>query len=340
MINSTLCYIEKDGCWLMLHRVKKRNDANHDKWIGVGGKCEDGESPDECVLREVREETGLTLTDWRYRGLVHFVSDQWPSEEMHLYTATGWTGELIRGEDCAEGVLEWVPMQQADQLPIWEGDKVFLRLLREGAPLFELTLRYHGESLAAVELDGAPQLGQINRRPIRQIDPARLTVRYAQEWDLSAMNELALQRWRRKARRADRHEPGGGVSTPPDFVAGWCRVLRQPNCGILLAEYDRQLMGWAVLQTVGGQPPCLLINDLWLAEAAQDADTDLLLLRRAARHAANRGLKDLRYWVNSGDKAALQRYEALGARRGGVQGMMYSCNQELVWPDPAALADR
>ena len=99
-------------------------------------------------------------------------------------------------------------------------------------------------------------------------------------------------------------------------------------------------MGWAVLQAVGGQPPCLMLNDLWLAEAARDTDTDLLLLRRAARHAANRGMQDLRYWVDSGDKAALRRYEALGARRGGVQGMLYRCLQELVWPDPAALADR
>lgn len=150
----------------MLHRVKKKNDANHDKWIGVGGKCEPGESPDECVVREVREETGLTLTDWRYRGLVHFVSDTWPDEEMHLYTATDWTGEMIQGDACAEGLLEWVPMPRADTLPIWEGDKVFLRLLRQGAPLFELTLRYHGEQLAEWSLDEAPALGDINRRPV------------------------------------------------------------------------------------------------------------------------------------------------------------------------------
>ena len=158
--------MEKDGCWLMLHRVKKKNDANHDKWIGVGGKVEPGESPDACVQREVREETGLTLTEWRYRGLVHFVSDVWPSEEMHLYTATGWTGTMVQGDACAEGVLEWVPAGQADELPIWEGDKVFLRLLRENAPLFELTLNYHGEQLADWQLDRAPQLGGINQKPV------------------------------------------------------------------------------------------------------------------------------------------------------------------------------
>lgn len=100
MQNTTLCYLERDGQYLMLHRVKKAHDANKDKWIGVGGKFEDGESPEDCVLREVREETGLTLTDYRYRGLVTFVSDRWPAEYMHLFTADGWTGEMAA---CDEG---------------------------------------------------------------------------------------------------------------------------------------------------------------------------------------------------------------------------------------------
>lgn len=122
---STLCYIENDrGEYLMLHRVKKENDCNHDKWIGVGGKFEDGESPEECVLREVQEETGLTLTSWRYRGIVTFVSDQWETEYMHLFTATHWTGEV---KDCDEGVLEWIHKDALAALPQWEGDKIFLR---------------------------------------------------------------------------------------------------------------------------------------------------------------------------------------------------------------------
>ncbi len=154
MQNTTLCYIEKDGCWLMLHRVKKKNDANQDKWIGVGGKCEDRESPDDCVLREVREETGLTLTDWRYRGLVTFVSDVWPTEYMHLYTASRWQGELIASRDCAEGELEWVPKETVPSLPIWQGDKLFLELLGQDVPFFSLKLVYEGERLTAAVLDG------------------------------------------------------------------------------------------------------------------------------------------------------------------------------------------
>ena len=126
MILSTLCYIEKNGCWLMLHRVKKKNDVNHDKWIGVGGKFEEGESPEDCLLREVREETGLTLTEYRFRGLVTFVSNEAPTEYMHLFTAGGYTGTL---RDCDEGTLEWVPIGQVENLPLWQGDKIFLELL-------------------------------------------------------------------------------------------------------------------------------------------------------------------------------------------------------------------
>ena len=151
MILSTLCYIEKDGCWLMLHRVKKKNDLNHDKWIGVGGKFEEGESPEDCLLREVGEETGLTLTDYRFRGLVTFVSDEAPTEYMHLFTATGFSGTL---RDCDEGTLEWVPKPEVENLPIWQGDKIFLRLLAEGAPFFHLELTYHGDTLVQAVLEG------------------------------------------------------------------------------------------------------------------------------------------------------------------------------------------
>ena len=146
---TTLCYLEQDEKYLMLHRVKKENDLNHDKWIGVGGKFEADESPEDCLLREVREETGLTLTDYRFRGIITFISDEWETEYMFLYTADGWTGELIR---CDEGDLEWVPRADIEKLTLWEGDKIFLRLLAGDAPVFSLKLRYTGEKLAEAVL--------------------------------------------------------------------------------------------------------------------------------------------------------------------------------------------
>ena len=148
---TTLCYIEKEGAYLMLHRIKKEQDENRDKWIGVGGKFEDKESPEDCVLREVKEETGLTLTDYRYRGIVTFVSDVWPCEYMHLFTATGFEGEI---KECDEGVLEWLPKAQLYALPMWAGDRIFLELLDAGAPFFSLKLVYEGEKLVYAALDG------------------------------------------------------------------------------------------------------------------------------------------------------------------------------------------
>ena len=151
MINSTLCYIENDGKYLMLHRVKKENDVNKDKWVGIGGKFEDGESPEDCVLREAKEETGLTLTSFKYRGVVTFVSDRWETDYMHLFTADGFSGELT---ECDEGVLEWIDKEKLDAIPKWEGDKIFLRLLDEEGPFFSLKLRYRGEHLEEAVLDG------------------------------------------------------------------------------------------------------------------------------------------------------------------------------------------
>lgn len=148
---TTLCYLEKDGQYLMLHRVRKQNDPNHDKWIGVGGGIEENETPDECLLREVREETGLSLTRFQKRGVIDFISDQWEDEVMHLYTADRWTGEII---ECNEGVLEWVDKDKITSLPLWEGDKVFLHLLTQDIPSFHLRLEYCGETLVRAILNG------------------------------------------------------------------------------------------------------------------------------------------------------------------------------------------
>ena len=153
IFSTTLCYLERDNAYLMLHRVKKQDDYNHDKWVGVGGKFERFESPEECLVREVREETGLTLTRYRARGLLTFVLGNM-TEFIHLFTADGWEGEMFRGDACREGVLEWVPKEKVDQLPIWEGDKLFFRLLREEHPYFSLKLVYDGDTLTEAALDG------------------------------------------------------------------------------------------------------------------------------------------------------------------------------------------
>ena len=151
MYNSTLCYVTRGNDVLMLHRVKKKNDINKDKWIGIGGKFEFEESPDECLLREAYEETGLKLTSWQCRGVVTFLNDGCEGEYMYLFTADGWTGEL---KECDEGDLQWVSRDFLDSLPKWEGDKIFLDLLWQGAPFFLLTLRYHGDTLVEAVLDG------------------------------------------------------------------------------------------------------------------------------------------------------------------------------------------
>ena len=151
---STLCYIEKEGRYLMLHRTVKKNDVNHDKWIGVGGHFEYGESPEECLLREVKEETGYTLTSWRYRGIVTFVYGEAVVEYMSLYTADGFKGDPI---DCDEGELEWIDKSAVPSLELWEGDRIFFRLLDEGREFFPLKLVYDTEDvLRCAALDGVP----------------------------------------------------------------------------------------------------------------------------------------------------------------------------------------
>ena len=154
MRNTTVCYIEQDGAYLMLHRVKKKQDENAGQWIGVGGHCEENESPEDCVLREVREETGLTLTRWRCRGLVTFVTDNGEGQYMHLFTADRFTGTLA--EDCDEGDLAWIPKTELSNIPRWEGDDIFLRLLAEDAPWFSLKVVYEGGALKQAVLDGQP----------------------------------------------------------------------------------------------------------------------------------------------------------------------------------------
>ena len=141
---TTLCYIEKENKYLMLHRTSKEKDGNKDKWIGVGGHFEKGESPEECLLREVKEETGLELTSYQFRGIVTFISDEWPDEYMCLYTADKYTGDI---GNCDEGELVWVEKEKIMDLNIWEGDKIFLKLLTENQPFFSLKLEYKGDKL-------------------------------------------------------------------------------------------------------------------------------------------------------------------------------------------------
>lgn len=145
MKNTSLCYIEKDGAYLMIHRIKKRNDENYDKWIGVGGKFEAGESPFDCARREIKEECGVSPKNLRYRGIVTFVSDEYGTEYMHLFTADGYEGEI--DYNCDEGVLEWVKKEKIPSLPIWEGDKIFFDLLDSEERFFSLKLEYKKEKL-------------------------------------------------------------------------------------------------------------------------------------------------------------------------------------------------
>lgn len=154
MRNTTLCYIERDGKYLMLHRTKKKNDQSHDKWLGIGGKFEDKESPEDCILRETLEETGLTLTQFSYRGIVTFISDIWETEYMHLFTADGFTGTLA---NCNEGELEWISKEKLFSLPMWEGDRIFLNLLFDRQqPFFSLKLEYQGDKLVYAAKNNIP----------------------------------------------------------------------------------------------------------------------------------------------------------------------------------------
>ena len=145
---TTICYIEQDGNYLMLHRTKKENDQSHDKWLGVGGKFDKDESPDECILRAVKEETGLTLTSYQLRGVMTFVSDIWETEYMFIYTADEFEGELA---ECSEGDLQWIKKTEVMNLKLWEGDKIFLKKLIDGDGFFTVKMEYEGEKLVKVQ---------------------------------------------------------------------------------------------------------------------------------------------------------------------------------------------
>ena len=148
MILSTICYIEKDGKYLMLHRTKKKNDINKDKWLGIGGKFEEGESPEECIIREVKEETGLTLKNYKLRGILTYVSTTWETEYIYVFTSNEFDGELI---ECDEGDLQWIDKEQVVELNTWEGDKIFVKKLEENS-LFSIKFEYNGEKLIKYDL--------------------------------------------------------------------------------------------------------------------------------------------------------------------------------------------
>lgn len=149
MILSTLCYIEKDGKYLMLHRTKKKNDINKDKWIGIGGKFEEGESPEECIIRETKEETGLTLKSYQLRCIVTYVSTTWETEYMYVFTANDFEGDLI---ECNEGDLQWIEKEKVTQLNIWEGDRIFIDKLQKDTNFFTVKFEYDGEKLNKYDL--------------------------------------------------------------------------------------------------------------------------------------------------------------------------------------------
>ena len=161
--STTLCYIENNGSWLMLYRNRKPDDPNEGKWIGIGGKIEDGESPDECNMREVLEETGLILNSQEFRGVIKFRATTYEDEDMYLYTSSEFTpadaDAAVRFAEtgeyeppiCSEGLLRWVAKDELLDLPMWEGDKAFIQKLLDGAESVSMTLQYTGENCKIIE---------------------------------------------------------------------------------------------------------------------------------------------------------------------------------------------
>lgn len=254
---TTLCYIERNNAYLMLHRVSKKHDVNKDKWIGVGGHFEPGESPEECVLREVKEETGLTLTSWKFRGFITFSSEGWEDEYISLFTADGFTGEQMA---CDEGVLEWVGKEDVLNLNLWEGDKIFFRLMNEGRPFFSLKLSYQGNRLVYAALDGRElELFDVRDQEGNATGVAReralvhmngdlhgtAHVWVARENEKSGWDILLQKRSRSKDSYPGRYDisSAGHLQAGDDFLPSALRELRE-ELGIQAVEAQMEFVGF------------------------------------------------------------------------------------------------
>ena len=247
MTDTTLCYIEHEGAYLLLHRVKKKNDLNEGKWIGVGGHVEIGETPEECVRREVLEETGLRLLDVKLRGVVDFISDKWENEAMYLYTSDSFEGEL---SECSEGVLKWVPKNQIFTLPLWEGDRIFLNYLLEDRSFFHLRLHYdENDSLASSCL--LPPLILASASPRRRelllqigMDPAVLPSEVEEVMEGDSPEEIVKSLSRQKAEDvALRFRNGETVIGADTIVVLDGNILGKPRSHEEAAEMIRALQG-------------------------------------------------------------------------------------------------
>lgn len=286
---TTLCYLEKDNCYLMLHRVKKKVDVNKDKWIGVGGHFEKNESPEECLLREVKEETGLVLTSWRFRGIVTFLSDGWETEYMCLYTADGFEGEML---SCDEGTLEWIDKDKVLELNLWEGDRIFFRLLNERKSFFSLKLAYQGNRLTEAVLDGKPlelfdvltedgkPTGLVRERTLihRYGDPHATSHIWVMRKNASGNQELLLQK---RSMEKDSF-PGcydisaaGHVQAGDDCLDTAVRELKE-ELGIDAKPSDLQFVGvhtGKIKTEFYGKPFCNYeISNVYLYEKEVDAE--------------------------------------------------------------------
>ena len=243
---TTLCYIEKDDKYLMIHRIKKKHDVNKDKWIGIGGKFERGESPEDCILRETKEETGLTLTSYRLRGVLTFMynDDDAEMEYIFLYTADGFTGELA---DCNEGTLEWVPKTEINSLNLWEGDRIFHRLLDEEAPFFSLKLRYQDDLLKEAVLDGKPlellDLLDENGEPSGQVRE-RTLVHLNGDWHRTSHVWGVRRRSRGKDSFGGCYDisSAGHIPAGQDYLESALRELKE-ELGIAAEPEDLRLVG-------------------------------------------------------------------------------------------------